>query len=616
MLVGNLVSKKYIFAVFLFLFYCSGLASTKLKVVDITFSGNRSYSSKELFKVIKSKKKENFNPRLMRLDEILLSNFYLKKGFLKVFVSSDFSRNADQIFIKYEIKEGRRYYLNKFIFQGNTLLSDGTIKNWISHKVGKPVQIEKIDNGLKKVESYYYNHGKPFVKIKEHREFVGDSLVNVIIEIQENQTVYIEEIQFNGLESVKPGIARRELEIKVGDQYSREKIDVSQRNLYSTALFNFVNFNMLPLDSTQTRMRLVVAVSEKKAKWVGVRFGVAYEQQIIYGGSFDWGLEAGHRNLFGTGRSAAINVIQSLTYDFERKDIFNPKNQISFNYVEPRIFYTRTRGIFQFGFFQARPTNSVDYDLLTAAVRINHEYSKAWTITGELRYQDVITDSVELIKESQGQDEIYSVGMGVVGDGRDNYLNPHYGYLTQFEGKFVYAENIDVDTDARLISRFFKITVQWNRYQPFKWKRSWTLASRVRAGANLGAGDLKSVPTIERFYLGGASTVRGYGEQLLGPVVYDDNGNPLALGGRYLFLVNLELRIPLFWRLYGEMFIDGGNVWSGISEIDPSSIKFTSGAGVAFMTPLGAIRFDYGIKWAPEPPQAPDQFHVGLSWAF
>ncbi|MFQ5584406.1 MAG: BamA/TamA family outer membrane protein, partial [Calditrichia bacterium] len=115
---------------------------------------------------------------------------------------------------------------------------------------------------------------------------------------------------------------------------------------------------------------------------------------------------------------------------------------------------------------------------------------------------------------------------------------------------------------------------------------------------------------------GGASTVRGYGEQLLGPVVYDDNGNPLALGGRYQFLVNLELRIPLFWRLYGELFIDGGNVWSGISEIDPSSIKFTSGAGVAFMTPLGAIRFDYGVKWAPEPQQAPDQFHVGLSWAF
>jgi len=596
-------------------FTCLLCASTELKVQEITFSGNNFFSEKELKKIIKSKEKKNYNPRLQRLDEVLLSNYYVRNGFLRVFISSEFKRKAEEININYDIKEGNRYYLNKLVIKGNSILSEQTLREWISHKEGKSLELQKIDKGLKQAENYYYNHGKPFIQIKEKVDFLGDSLVNYVIQINENQTVIIGEIKIEGLISVKSNIVKREIEIKVGEKYSRKKIEVSQRNLYGTGLFNFVNFNLIDLDTTRTHMQLLVSISEKKSKFVGLRFGIAYEQQIIYGGTFDWGVEAGHRNLFGSGRSAVINVIQSLSYDFDNKDVINPKNQYSFNYVEPKIFYTRTKGIFQFAFFQARPSNTVDYDLLTAALKIDHERSEIWSIIGELRYQDVITDSIELIR-SQGQDEIYSIGIGLVGDRRDNFLKPSQGYFTEFTGKFVYSTSIDVETDASLLSRFFKITAQWNRYQPFKWKRKWTLATRVRGGAILGLDDFIFVPITERFFLGGASSVRGYREQLLGPVRFPEPDNPQALGGKYQFLVNLELRIPLFWRLYGEVFTDGGNVWIELGRILPEGVKFSSGAGLVFMTPLGAIRFDYGVKWNPTPRESPDQFHIGLSWAF
>jgi outer membrane protein insertion porin family len=612
---GNSAFNKFFFNLIFILAIQFCHASTELKIENISFRGNSFFTKKNILKVIKSQVNSNFNPRLMRLDEILINNLYLRNGFLQVFVSSEFQRNADKISIIYNIQEGNRYFLNQLIFQGNKLLSDAEMRKRISYNEGKPIEPQKIDEGLKKIENYYFNNGKPFVKIDERTHITSDSLVDFIVDVQENQTVIIDTITFSGLISVKRHVVRRELEIKQGEVYSKKKIENSQRNLYGTGLFNFVNFSLIELDTAKIYMKLSINVMEKKSKWVGVRFGIAYEQQIIYGGTFDIGVEGGHRNLFGTGRSAALHLIQSLSYDFNRNKLINPKNQYSFTYVEPKIFYTRTRGTFQVAFFQARPSSSVSYDLWTAALKIDREITRDWSVIGEIRFQDVNTDSVELLSQSGDQDEIYSIGVGLVGDKRDNYLNPSSGHITEVQSRIVYSENVDIASAATTISRFLKIIMLWNRYQPFTLNRKWTLASRIRVGTIFGFGESIRVPTTERFYLGGASSVRGYSEQLLGPVIYDEN-DVTAVGGKYSLLINLELRIPLFWRFYSEFFIDGGNVWIDLKEVAPSTLKFSSGLGLALLTPLGAIRFDYGVKWAPKPPEPPDQVHVGLSWAF
>jgi len=613
--IGNSAFDKFLFiSIFIFTIqFCH--ASSELKIENITFRGNSFFTKKNLLKVIKSRVNGNFNSRLMRLDEILINNLYLRNGYLQVFVTSDFERNADRITVIFDIQEGNRYLLNQLLFEGNSLISDEEMKKRISYSEGKPVEPQKIDEGLRRIENYYFNNGKPFVKINERTELAGDSLVNVIVDVQENQTVIIDTITFSGLVSVKRHVVKRELEIKQGEIFSRKKIENSQRNLYGTGLFNFVNFSLVELDTAKIHMKLLINVIEKKSKWVGVRFGIAYEQQIIYGGTFDIGVEGGHRNLFGTGRSAALHLIQSLSYDFNRNRLINPKNQYSFTYVEPKIFYTRTRGTFQIAFFQARPSSSVSYDLWTAALKIDREITRDWSLIGEIRFQDVNTDSIELLRQSGGQDEIYSLGVGLIGDKRDNYLNPANGHLTEVQSRIVYSENVDITSAATTVSRFLKFIMLWNRYQPFTLNRRWTLASRIRAGAIFGFGETIRVPTTERFYLGGASSVRGYSEQLLGPVIYDED-DVTAIGGKYSFLINLELRIPLFWRFYSEFFVDGGNVWLDLKDVIPSTLKFSSGLGFAILTPLGAIRFDYGIKWIPEPPEAPDQFHIGLSWAF
>ena len=114
--------------------------------------------------------------------------------------------------------------------------------------------------------------------------------------------------------------------------------------------------------------------------------------------------------------------------------------------------------------------------------------------------------------------------------------------------------------------------------------------------------------------------MRGYAEQMIGEVdeLVTEDGERIALpvGGKYQLLMNAELRLPLFWLFYGEIFTDIGNIWQQRKDLANFSLKAGSGAGIAFITPFGPIRFDYGLKWFPAAGESAGDFHIGISFAF
>ena len=162
----------------------------------------------------------------------------------------------------------------------------------------------------------------------------------------------------------------------------------------------------------------------------------------------------------------------------------------------------------------------------------------------------------------------------------------------------------------------------WSRYLPIdirirRRNINWTLASRIKSGAIFEIGETKFIPRSERFYAGGATTVRGYQEQLLGPTSLDNKGDLQALGGKFLFLTNVELRIPLFWLFVSEVFVDGGNVWEELNAFQYNDIRFSTGLGLAIITPLGPVRLDYGYKLNPQSKDKDhDAYHLGIYFAF
>jgi len=117
---------------------------------------------------------------------------------------------------------------------------------------------------------------------------------------------------------------------------------------------------------------------------------------------------------------------------------------------------------------------------------------------------------------------------------------------------------------------------------------------------------------VERFFLGGRTTVRGYEQDTLGPKGSD--GNPT--GGNVFLMENLEARLSLSKSLGLVAFLDGGNVWMKISDINPEDIKFTTGLGLRYNTPVGPLRVDYGYKLQREKGESAGEVHFSIGHAF
>jgi outer membrane protein insertion porin family len=617
---GDSTFKKSILGFILLIFIFPSLGFG-LKVEKVFFEGNKSFSASELKKILKTQEKKEFDSKILRIDKTILNNFYLSNGFLDIWIEINLNRRGEKISIEFQIAEGTRYLLGTIEFTGATLISPERLRSFFEIKDTSFFQLKKIDEGLNKIEEYYYNNGKPYIELTIDQRKEG-SFIFIKVNIKENETVYVHDIDYIGLQKVKRFVVGRELEISKNEIYSRHKIEKSQRNIYSTGLFDFVGMELKNLDTTRSKALLMVKLVEKEIRWIGTRFGIGYEQDIVYGGTFDITLEFGHRNLFGTARSLFLSVTPSFSYDFGGGKFHNPKNQYSLTYIEPWIGYTRTPGIFRISFIQVRPLYSTDYDYLTTSFLIQHEFENFWKISSTLAYNQVKFAQQDTLDKdfyalTRGQDYIYSVSGQLTRDKRNNYLNPQRGSLTDIGLRLAYSKSRDNETGETVNHRFIRSVFEWNRYQAYPVYRKWVMATRIKIGNIFDLGNNLPVPISERFFLGGASTVRGYREQLLGPVFYDENGeNPKAIGGKLMVLANIELRIPIFWIIWGEVFLDAGNVWLETNNFSFKEIKTTMGLGFALLTPFGPIRFDYGIKHSPVQYESNGQFHISIAFAF
>ena len=110
---------------------------------------------------------------------------------------------------------------------------------------------------------------------------------------------------------------------------------------------------------------------------------------------------------------------------------------------------------------------------------------------------------------------------------------------------------------------------------------------------------VKDLPASERFYAGGDTTVRGYTLDRLGDTdTIDQDGFPL--GGDAVVIFNGELRFPVTRTLGGVVFVDAGNVFARVTQLDLSRIRATTGFGVRYKSPIGPLRVDLGFKLDPQ----------------
>ena len=132
------------------------------------------------------------------------------------------------------------------------------------------------------------------------------------------------------------------------------------------------------------------------------------------------------------------------------------------------------------------------------------------------------------------------------------------------------------------------------------WFRQSSIAFGARSGiihslTSSGSDEATAIPIDERFFIGGATTVRSFGERDLGP--HDNHGHPV--GGEFYTVFNVEYTFPIFGELQGAVFTDAGNLLPSSEDIGLNDMRYAIGAGLRYKLPVGPIRLDYGVN--PDP---------------
>jgi outer membrane protein assembly factor BamA len=192
--------------------------------------------------------------------------------------------------------------------------------------------------------------------------------------------------------------------------------------------------------------------------------------------------------------------------------------------------------------------------------------------------------------------------LALIGDTRDSLTDPTHGAFwtaaTELSRRFLGS---DVDYVRLYGQAFFYVPLLGRR---LVW------AQGLRAGAVPGTDPQLLIEN--RFRAGGPTTVRGFEQNMLGPVTEEGD----ALGGQAVAVLNQELRFPLWKRLHGGVFWDAGNVWLLSGSFALGDLRQSVGAGLRLMFPFGPVRLEYAWVVNPRPGEPKGRLVFGLGHAF
>ena len=227
-------------------------------------------------------------------------------------------------------------------------------------------------------------------------------------------------------------------------------------------------------------------------------------------------------------------------------------------------------------------------------MRAGKELSDYLSTAGYYRLENVDISNMEDnasqdLKDELGKNMVSSVGASLTNDHRDSTISPTKGWVGTVSSD-VAGGPFGGDKD------FYRLETNGAYYVPLKYNS--VVEFSGRAGMVDSYGSTQKVPIFERYFAGGAQSIRGYSERSIGPV---DTNTQDAIGGESILLGSMEYTIPLVEVIKLATFFDAGNVWAKTTDFGKNKIYMGYGLGFRVKTPIGPMKLDYGIPLDKEP---------------
>ena len=582
-----------------------------------------------------------FDELEFRRDVLRLALLYRQRGYYDARVDTVVTRSARTVSVTFHVVEGQPVRVDTVSVSGIEGVPDPrSVARRLSFRSGDAFDRVAFGAAADTVGLLLRNRGYPFAQV--YRSFEVDRathLAETHFAAIPGARARIGEVR---LEGVSPGSApatRRSLAFRRGDWFTQDALYDSQRSLYQTGLFRYASVTVAP-DSTvgaaDSLVRLLVQVNEGTRN----RFqaGAGYGTIDCFRTQGTWsavGFLGGARRLDVAGKVSKLGVGAPTDYGLRKTlcpALFDDPFSDNVNYVgsiaftQPGLF-ARRNALTVSAFAERRSeykaferqglggsvamTFGVGRDVtLTAAYRVSYGRTIADPATFCTFFDRCEQTTVALLQERRRE---AAVVVTALRNRANSPLDPTSGNIYSLE--FTHASPL-IGSDSLVV--FNKIVAEATWYFPLFRSRDWVLALRLRGGlirpglAFVADSSIRFVPPEERFYAGGPSTVRGFGRNELGPVVYVadslHDGAPVNLrtspvGSYAIVLANAEVRFPSpIWssRLRLAAFVDVGRLWDQSENgLVSAGFRVTPGVGVRFITPLGPLRVDVGYSEYP-----------------
>jgi len=624
----------------------------RVYLTDIYVSGTKYYSELEIKRFIMSSEIDCvswanqsglFREEMINQDLSVITQHYLKKGYIKVFVDKpevtlihnpDYSR----VDVRLNISEGDQYFIGKIEVSGDVLGDQEILKEDLLLEEGEiynPFLQNRDRSGISEI---YHEQGYAFVRVIPETVINEETkIVDVNFRVVKGEKAYIGRLEIAGNVETRDHVIRREFEVQEEELFNGKKLLRSQQNINRLGFFQSgVLLERSPRDQENNMLDILARLKETQTG--------TFQAQLGYSdfSGFSGGVTISKGNLLGTGRTLRFSA------QFAEQSV---QQKFDATLIDPRLFDSQVSGSIFSSRSKLGDSTEFERGIIT-------ENNYGFSLGMPLYFRDLRFGT-----QISALDRLFS---GSDTDLFKRSVSPSLTYNTVNHPVFPSA---GIKTSIRMIQtgtpfggniRLREYQLQYQQFWALNTDNTFILMAKGRLGLLQEQGS-SPIPSEDRYRLGGIDSVRGhYYYNISGPygsseqrnniayrVITDELGyqqtktydsrtvglnsselQELKSGGISERVFNLELLFPLsqdensFVR--GVLFMDAGNVnaesrqYQLLDETEPEffDLRKSAGFGVRVITPMGVLRFEYGSKLDKRPSETPDRFEFTVSGLF
>ncbi len=615
---------------------------SQTRIKEILFSGNTVFSESTLKSKLSIKAQSLlssgvFEENKLQSDKLALETYYKDRGYLDVkiveikreVVESDNGRNY--LALTFFFEEGEKWTFGDLIITGNELFSEEVLLNLINHKTGDVINKSRFDIDFARLSDLYYNDGYIYndIQLNEKRDEQNHT-ISYSLNIIEKGRAHIENIIIKGNVKTLDYVLYREIPMREGDVFSKDKVIAGIQNLYNTGLFSAVAPET-PYGSAAGLMDLVINVEEGKN--TDIQFGVTFTGaagDYPMAGFLKWN----ENNFMGKGQILSIGtelspVKQSLTLGFNEKWFMGRRWSVGGNFSFTHQKYSGIlQDIMPVRFTEEEyndevaapdPYNSqaeweaainngesidsaylMEYDNYKFSLGANTGYTfhtflgRFTTATGassslnNITYDKYVYRPYNPAIRNNLDNWLFNnrIWLNLVWDKRDFVMNPTNGFLlnqlTTYTGGFIGGNThyIKSQSKAEIFFKLVDIPVSENYTFKTVFAAHTSFSAMLKQfyyDENAGWDWNINATTGDMLYTDGMNIARGW---------------PFMQNGKAMWDNWIELRMPIAENiLWGDLFFSGTGFWTELTDVDIAennfidNFYFSFGGGIRFTIP-------------------------------